>query len=199
MKKLALFAMVLLLLPVLMGCSGKEKSIKVEDVTGSTMLARTDGRIQVATVEDFDKSYYDLKELQSFIDEQITSYNKTAGGDKITIDKVDVLNNKAVMLLTYSGMDQYSTFNKVTAAYFNGGVKNIALTLPATLVNVKNEALASTEEVIANDKYKILVLTEPYHIVLDGKVKFYSENAKLVDSNEVEGASEGMTVVAYKP
>ncbi len=199
MKKLALFAMVLLLLPALTGCSGKEKSIKAENVTGSTMLARTDGRIQVATMENFDKSYYDIKELQGFVDKQISSYNKSAGGNKITIDKVNVINNKAVMLLTYSGMDQYATFNKVTAAYFNGGVKDIALALPATLVNAKDEALASTKEVIANEKYKILVLTEPYHIVVDGKVKFYSENAKLVDSNEVEGASEGMTVVAYKP
>ncbi|MDD3174673.1 MAG: hypothetical protein PHF63_13605 [Herbinix sp.] len=198
MKKLAFSTIILMLILAVAGCSGKEKYLKADDVTVSTMLAKANGKIQVATVEDFDKAYYNVKELQDFIDGQVASYNKKAGAEKITVNSVDGINKKAVMLLTYSGMDQYAAFNDVTAAYFNGGVVDNPLTLPTTLVNAKDETLASTEEVLQNEKYKILVLTEPYNIVVDGKVKFYSENATLIDENEVKGGAEGMTIVVFK-
>jgi hypothetical protein len=198
MKKLAACSVIFLLILQMMGCSGKFKHIDISDITGSTMLARANGELQVATVEDFSKSYYDLKELQNFIDKEIASYNKSAGADSITADKVEKQDHKAIMLLTYKGMKDYATFNKVTAAYFNGGVKDNTLNLPSTLVNAKSKALASTDEILQNDKLKILVLNEPYHIIVDGKVKYYSDNATLINDKEVQGADKGMTIVVYK-
>lgn len=199
MKRLVYYTIALLLILGVAGCSKGNKKIDVNEVTESTLLAKTNGEIQVATVEDFDKEYYSLSELQDYVDDQIAAYNDKTGDKKIKVDSVQLVNNKAVMLLNYSGMDQYTAFNEVTAAYFNGGVKDLSLTLPATLVNSKNEALASTKEIIQNNKYKVLILNEPYHIVVDGKVKFYSDNAKLIDENEVQGSKEGMTVVVFKP
>lgn len=199
MKKLTLSTIVLILILGIAGCSGKTKSIDIKDLETSTLLARENGEIQVATIEEFGETYYKLSELQDYIDEQVAAYNKKAGTDKVKVNDVEIVKDKAVMLLTYSGMDQYAAFNEVTAAYFNGGVKDNPLSLPNTLVNAKDEALASTQEVIQDESYKVLVLNEPYHIVVDGKVKFYSENATMTDSNEVEGALEGMTIVVFKP
>jgi uncharacterized lipoprotein NlpE involved in copper resistance len=199
MKKTVLYTMLLLLVMGIMGCSNKKESINVEDVTVSTILAKTNGKLQVATVEDFGKTYYKLSELQDYITGEVSSYNKKAGGEKITIDDIQLREGKAIMLLTYTGMDQYAAFNKVTAAYFNGGVKDNPLKLPATLISTKNKSLASTEEVLQNDKYKIIVMNEPYEIIVDGKVKYYSDNAKLLDDNKVQSAAEGMTIVVFKP
>lgn len=199
MKKTAFCSIALLLLLGIAGCSGKEKSIDIDDVEANTLLARTNGEIQVASVEDFEKDYYKLSELQDFVNKEITTYNNEAGADKITVDKVEVKNQKAYLLLTYSGMDSYCAFNQVSAAYFNGGVKDIKLKLPTTLVTAKDESLASTQDIIQDSSYKILVLYEPYQIMVDGKVQYYSENAALIDKNEVEGAAEGMTIVVYKP
>lgn len=199
MKKLAICTIVVLLILGTAGCSGKVKHINVKDVTVSTMLARANGELQVATIEDFEKSYYKLSELQEYIGKEVASYNKSAGAESITVDSIEKLDNKAVMLLTYKGMKDYATFNKVTAAYFNGGVKDRTLNLPTTLINSKNKSLASTEEVLQNEKYKILVLTEPYNIIVNGSIKFYSENVTPIDDNEVQGAAEGMTVIVYKP
>lgn len=198
MKKSALFITMLLLLSVLTSCSGKELSLNAEELTTSTLLAKANGVIQVGSVEAFDQSYYDLTELKNYITTEITAYNKKAGQDKITIDEVIKKGNNAIMVLTYSGMDQYTAFNEVTAAYFSGGVSDVPLDLPATLVNAKNEALASTQEILQNKDYKILVLYEPYNIIVDGKVKFYSENVKPINSREVQGAAEGITVVVFK-
>jgi uncharacterized protein (DUF2344 family) len=181
------------------GCSREELFISADDISADTLLAKANGQLQVATVEEFDKTYYNLNELEDFVAKEIEVYNQTAGEEKITFEDVQLRNGKAVMLLSYTGMDQYSAFNEVMAAYFNGGVKDNPLDMPATLINTKNESLVSTEEVLQNAKYKVLVMNEPYDIIVDGKVKYYSENSKLVDDNKVQGAAEGMTVIVFKP
>ncbi len=199
MKKSILLAIILLLVLGTAGCSKEKKMIKAEDVSESTILVKSDGKIQAATVEDFDKDYYKLSELQDYIENEVSAYNTKAGGEKVIIDEILLRDGKAIMVLSYTGMDQYVSFNEVTAAYFNGGIKDITLDLPTTLISRKNEALASTEEIIQNNKYRILVLNEPYHIIVDGEIKYYSENTEVIDKNEVKSAPEGMTIVAFKP
>jgi hypothetical protein len=200
MKRLAFCALMLLLILGLTGCLGKEKSIDINDVTGSTMLARTNGEIQVATVEKFNKDYYDLSELKDYINKEIDAYNKKAGNGKIVVNKVEEKKEKAIMLLTYSGMGQYAAFNEEETAYFSGGPdKKLPFTLPTTLVNAENKDLTSTQDVITNEKYKILIVTEPYHVIVDGKVKYYSENVEFTDSNEVNSTGDGMSIIVFEP
>ena len=199
MKKLAFCALLLLVVLGTAGCNKEEKFITADDVTMNTILAKANGVLQVATVEDFDKSYYNLGELEDFINQKIEEYDKKTGSENVKVDDVKLKSGKAVMLLSYSGMDQYATFNNVTAAYFNGGITENPLDMPETLVSVKDGSLASTQEVLQNGKYKILVMTEPYNIIVDGKVKYYSENAELVDDNNVKSIKEGMTIVVFKP
>jgi ABC-type glycerol-3-phosphate transport system substrate-binding protein len=199
MKKFALCTILLLLLLGTAGCNKEEKMITADEVTTDTILAKANGVLQVATVEDFDKSYYDLGELQDFIAQKIDAYNKEAGSVKIKVDDVSLKSGKAIMILTYSGMDQYASFNDVTAAYFNGGITENTLDMPETLVSEKDGSLASTQEVLQNGKYKILVMTEPYHIIVDGKIKYYSENAVLSEDKTIKGAEDGMTIVVFKP
>jgi hypothetical protein len=181
------------------GCRREEVSITADNVITNTILAKSNGILQVATIEEFNKPYYNLSELEDFVANEIAIYNKAAGDDKISIEDVKLNNGKAVMLLTYSGMDQYANFNDEAAAYFNGGVSEVGLDLPATLVSAKNGSLASTQEIIANNKLKILVMSEPYEILVDGTVKYYSENATFVDDHKVQGAAEGLTIVVFKP
>lgn len=198
MKRIAFGIMILLLIPGLIGCMGHKKSINTNHISGNTLLARDNGEIQVAIMEDFQKTYYKLNDLQDYIDKEIASYNNKAGENKITVNNVEVKKKKAIMVLTYSGMDQYAAFNKATTAYFTGGAKKIPLNLPATLVTAEDKTLASTQEILQNENYKILILTEPYDIITDGKVMYYSENAVLSDDNKVQGATEGMTIVVFK-
>jgi hypothetical protein len=191
--------MLLLLVLGAAGCSKEIKNISAKDVSVSTILVKANGKLQVATVEDFNKSYYKINELQDYITNEVADFNKKAGKDKIKVNDVQLRDGKAVMVLSYDGMEPYATFNDVSAAYFNGGIKNNPLKLPTTLISSKNGSLASTEEVISNKDYKILVMNEPYDIIVDGKVKYYSENAKLLKDNKVQGAAEGMTIIAFKP
>jgi len=199
MKKLILCTILLLSILGTAGCSKEEKFINSDEITEDTILAKDNGVLQVATSEDFDKSYYNLSELKDFIKKEIDTYNEKAGEKRVTFEDVQLRSGKAIMLLSYSDMETYSIFNNATAAYFSGGVDNISLDLPTTLVNAKNDSLASTTEVLQNEKYKILVMYEPYNIMVDGKVKFYSEGAELIDDSTVKGVKEGLTVVVFKP
>ena len=199
MKKLICSGLLLLTIMAIAGCSKKVININTEDITANTILAKPNGTLQVATVEDFDKEYYKLGELEEFIAEEIKAFNQKAGSEAITIDDVQLKNGKAIMILSYSGMESYASFNEVTAAYFNGGVTDIPLTLPGTLISTKNSSYISTDEVLANSKLKVIILTEPYDILVQGDVKYYSDNGELLEDNKVRGADSGMTVVVYKP
>ena len=198
MKKLVLCTMLLFLMMVTAGCTQEDLNIVAEDVTTNTFLAKADGLLQVATVEDFDKDYYELSELEAFIAKKINGFNDSADDKTVTIDSVSQRGDKAIMILSYPGMEAYANFNEVYAAYFTGGIEDVDLDLPATLINTKNDSLASTQEILQNNKYKILVLYEPYKIIVDGSIKYYSENSEYVDDNKVQGAAEGITVVVFK-
>jgi hypothetical protein len=199
MRKLVLCTIVLLLILGTVGCSGREKSINANDISSNTFLAKSNGELQVAVVEDFNKAYYELNGLKDYINQCVSDYNKKVGADNITVDSVEVKEEKAIMILTFKGMQDYSTFYNVTAAYFNGGVKDITLKLPATLINSKDGSLVSTQEILQNQDYRILVLNEPYDIMVDGKIKFYSENVTFKDNSEVQSVADGMSIVVYKP
>jgi len=198
MKKLLLNALLILGLLAMTACSEKDKNLNADDITVNTILAKANGALQVAIVEDFEKPYYNIKELEDFITQEVNAYNKKAGEGKVKLEAVKQKNGKAVMLMTYSGMDQYAAFNEVTAAYFNSGIQNIKLALPSTLKNASNDSVAGTKEVLQTEGLKVLVLNEPYEIIVEGKVKYYSENAKLLENDKVSATDGGMTVVVFK-
>jgi len=198
MKKILLNALLIIGLLLLTACSGKDKFINTDEVTVNTILAKANGELQAAIVEDFDKPYYDINELKEFILKEVEAHNQRAGEGKVRLDEVKQKGNKAIMLMTYSGMDQYVAFNKVTAAYFNSGIENLKLSLPSTLKNASNDSVTNTDEVIKTEGYKVLVLNEPYEIIVEGKVKYYSDNAKLLEKDKISTTAEGLTVVVFK-
>lgn len=201
MKKIVLGILMILCLASLAGCSKKNLSIDSTKVSKNTIIAKRDGKLQVATVEAFNKSNYKLTELEEFAKKEISNYNIKAGGDYIKIDDIHLVNDKskAVMVLSYEGMEQYASFNKVTAAYFDGGIKDYPLSVPDSLNSVKGRKPADTKEVFQNNRYKILVMYEPYEIIVDGRIAFYSKGAEMITSNKIKGAADGATVVVYRP
>ena len=204
MKKLVLCTTLLMLLLVMSGCTKDDVTLTPEEVTQNTIVARANGQLQVATIEDFDKSNYNINELKEYMDKIINDVKKTAGEEKIKIDSIEKIDKKAISIMTYSSMEPYAALYDVTAAFFTGGVKDIPIKLPETLISVKDKSLASTADILKNDKYKILVLKEPYkfpadyQVIVEGKIKYYSENSELIDSNTVKGAYEGTTVIVFR-
>lgn len=198
MKKYFFAAILLLMILAVTGCSKKEINITAEDITTNTMLVKRNGTLQVAIVEDFSKEYYKLGELEEFVKKEISTYNQTAGNDAVTIKELSMKNGKAIMLLGYSGMAHYSAFNKVTAAYYSADTKDVSLELPDQFINAKNGTKVDRSTAFKNGKNRVLVVYEPYDIIVDGKVKYYSGNATMAE-DVVKSSGEGATVVIYDP
>lgn len=202
MKKIVLCTMLLVFLSVAAGCSKKEIFITAEEIKADTMLVKRNGELQVAIVEDFDKPYYKLSELEEFVSKEINAYNEKAGGEEVNIDDLGLKDNKAVMVLKYTKMAHYSAFNSMTAAYFSADTDNVALELPDQYVNAKTGLKVDKGVAFKNGKNKVLVLYEPYEIIVDGKVRYYSENVTM--STDLLGGtvlkSDGDTsVVIFTP
>jgi hypothetical protein len=115
------------------------------------MLVKRNGKLQVAFVEEFDKPYYNLSEMTEYVKKEVSAYNQKAGSEAVKIDKLGLLQNdnkKAIMILTFSGMEHYCTFNNATAAYFTANAKNVTLELPEQYVSVKNGASVDKTEML---------------------------------------------------
>lgn len=199
MRKLLLCGILLLCLTSFAGCTKEELILSVENIETNTLLVKNNGMIQTATVEEFGKDYYNLNELSEFVMEEINSYNQASGGENVIMDDLERKDTKAIMILSYTGMKHYAEFNKVMAAYFNGGIKEVPIELPGTLVNVKKGSSANTTEIIQNEKYKVLVVEEPFDVVVDGNIQYHSDNAVIAEKNKLQSANEGMTVIVFKP
>lgn len=197
MKKYLLSMVLLLLLLGLTGCTKKAVHLSADDeITANTLLMKRDGSLQVAIVENFDKQYYNLNELNDFVSKEIKAYSDTVGTGKVTIEDLSVKKKNAVMLLNYVGMEHYSNFNRVAAAYFSTGTEN-SLDLPDTYMNT-NGTIVDKETAFKNDKYRVLVLYEPYEVIVDGDVKFVSKNATILSNNKVKTKENEINVIIYK-
>ncbi len=199
MRRIIFASILLIFILSAAGCSKKELYISTEDVTSNTMLVKRNGQLQVAIVEDFSKAYYKLNELEEFVKKEINTYNKNAGGEDVTIEDLKLKNGNAVMLIGYTGMKHYASFNKVMAAYFAADTKDVALELPDQYVSAKNGDLVDRSTALKDGKYRVLVVYEPYDVIVDGSVKYYSNNAKPGKDNVIHSADEGATVIIYKP
>lgn len=199
MRKLLLYTILALCLILSAGCKKKDRIITVEDVENNTVLVKNDGTVQAATVEVFDKNYYNLDELKGFITGQINQYNQANGPDSIIMDSLTLNNGNAVMVLNYSGVEHYNAFNKVKASLTTtADAKSSKMDLPDVYVSAKDGAYASPDVALKNNKYKVLVLNEETDVLVDGTVKFFA-NGKLSGKSKFQTGSDEQSVIIYKP
>ncbi|NLZ82672.1 MAG: hypothetical protein GX915_03295 [Clostridiales bacterium] len=198
MKRLFLCVILILGLIGMTGCTKEELTLTAEAIEVDTILAKNNGEIQAATVEGFDKGYYNLNELTEFITAEIDAYNLSSGGANVTMNELQRKGENVVMIISYAGMKHYAEFNKVIGAYFNGGKSDVAMDLPEKLINVKNGSGENTSEILQDDKLRFLVIDEPSDVLIDGKVQFVSDNLD-ISNNKIQSVSEGRKVIVFKP
>lgn len=197
MKKLSFLFVMVLLLTTLAGCKKGNVTIKTSEIEQNTMLVKSDGTIQVATVEEFNQDYYDLNELESFIHDNITEFNQKVGNDKaIVLDSLDKKKDKAIMVLEYANMEFYAQFNEVEAALLEEVTGDTVKSFATTLIQAGKEEADSAEfESLKNAK--AIVLNEEYDLLLGEKIRYYSKNSTYVDDHKVHTSPDGTSVIIY--
>lgn len=199
MKKILLYAILALCLVFAVGCKKKNRVITADEVESNTILVKNNGTVQAATVETFDKNYYNLDELKSFVTEEINKYNQKNGQDSIVMDSLTLKDGNAIMILTYSDMKHYNAFNKVESTLTTAAdALGRDLKLPEAYLSAKDGAYASPDVALKNDDYMILVLNEKTNVIVDGTIKFFA-NGKMSGKSSFETGSEEQSVIIYKP
>lgn len=199
MKRAFICIILIIYMLLFAGCEKEEIFITIDDITSNAMLVKRDGSLFVAIIEEFDKPYYYLDELKEFISKEVNAYNNNVGSEELTIEELGLKNGKVVLILRYTKMQHYSAFNSMPAAYFSSATENVALELPGQYIDIRKNTTVSKDVAMKSGKNQVLVVYEPYEIIIEGDIRFYSDNATLAEENKVVSNSDDMTVVIYKP
>lgn len=198
MKKQLYFIVVVIMgLCFMTGCK-KGTTLKLSDVTESTILLYGNGSIQGASVEAFDESYYDKNELKDFIKSDIETFNSKDGNeDAVKLNSYDVSNETAKVLLTYRDMDVYDAYN-------SSDIKSLTMDeamnqgiLPDTLTDAASGEKVSKEDVTKHTEYMIVTVSEVIDVKVEGTVKYYS-NAMLLDEQTMQSEADKNAIIVYE-
>ena len=174
-----------------------DKVIVSEDIDKNTIVVKEDGRLQVAVIEDFDKEYYDIEELKSFINEEINNYNSKNGQESIMFDAAEMRDNKVIVVQTYRDIEHYLTYNNIEGSLLSvTDARQDKEALPDTFYNSRGKSV-SIEKALKKDKYMIMNIKENTDIVVDGKIMYY-HNGEFINSKTLQANDEEETIFIYK-
>lgn len=198
MKKMKTYIALLLCVFLLMACKKKDISIVANEVSVNTILIKRDGVVQSAIVEDFQKDYYSQTELAAFVDEHINQFNLTIGEGSVVRDDLEVKDQIARVVFTFADMKKYAEFNEVDAFYLTAEEARANQIIPDILVDRSSGESITKEEVLNDEKLQVVVVNEELDVIVDGRIKYYS-NGIILNNTTVQSLDGDYTVVVFKP
>lgn len=166
---------------ILSGCGGIEK------MTETTVAVDEQGNVEQLLVEDFSDAAYQLEELETMVNELITSYNQEAGEDAVVLKSAKLKEETARLLMEYQSTKDYRGFNQVD--FFCGSVKeaqNQGYTFHSAFADT-NGTEVSNEGIPAQcEDAQVLILREPMQVVVPGKILYVSKNMEVVGETQAK-------------
>ena len=193
---------------LLTGCG--EQEVVYGPVTENTVEAVADGRVIGYIVEDFDKEYYDIKELGDMVRAEIEVYNEQnadlatqAGRAPIIVDKVFMAEDgsaKAVVALNFQNAAVYEDY--MGTELFYGTVAeavSAGYQLEGVLSGVKKGEPITAQQITKNGEKSILIVEDRLWIRTGENVQYLSGNAELTQAGLVDGnKSEELKYIILK-
>lgn len=189
--------------------TGCEQEKVYVPITANTIEITEDGSLIGYLVEDFDKEYYNVAELESMLRSELEVYNtqksnlaEGAGRVPITVDKVIMAEDgsaKVVVGLNFANADVYEDY--MGKELFYGSVTQAVTAgyeLEGKLAAVKDNAAFGTKEIEKYGNKPILIVEDTVSIRTDKKVQYLSTNASLTEEGFVDGASEELKYIITK-
>ena len=182
---------------MLAACAGNE----AED--GTAVTINKDGKIRYRIVSSFDKSYYDEDELQQRILREVASYNQTGGTDHVTVEKIEVKDNVAIVEMTYVEAADYAAFNG--DIFFIGNAFKAqaeGYDLNKVLSGVENSMeTVGMSDILAMTDYTLLITDIKDSVSLSGKAAYISDNVTVsrnLKTVSFDEESEELAYILYK-
>ena len=171
-KHISLLLVTALALSFLTACGGK---LKVDE---NTVYVNKKGKVTGATVESFDKEYYDEKELETYINQRVEAYTADHDKKSVKVDGFSVADGIAKLNIVYAGYKDYAAFNEVEM--FVG-------TIPQAMAagydfkddfraveNGEITGSADRDTVIDDGDLKVVILNEKVNVKVQGTVRYVS-------------------------
>lgn len=197
MKRISILIIMIVMLTTLAGCKKKNIVIKPSEIENNTMLVKEDGTIQVATIEEFNKDYYNLDELKSFIDSNITEFNQNVGDENaIKLNSLDKKKDQVIMVLEYANMNYYAEFNQTEAAMISGSDSTEIASMTTSFYVGNEESKIQSTELTLDENARVIVLNEEYELIVNNKIEYYSAG-NLLDEQKIHTIPDGSTVIIY--
>lgn len=198
MKKVTLVLLGILLLIVMTGCGKDKVSISAEDVTTNTIVIKKNNTVQSSIIEDFDKDYYSKEELETFINEEVTDYNKKNGEDQIKMHSIHVTEQKASVVFDYNDIEDYSAFNGTSAKLLTTAqaLQEESILSVLEFVDSKTGDTVPRETALSKEDATVLIIQEPLDIKIDGTILYYSNVVKS-EKNVLQTSGENIAVVVF--
>lgn len=205
MKKILLFLLCIGMVGALTGCGSTIGDIKLK--TGeSGFVIKEDGSMLYAVSESFEKEYYDKKDLEKAIKDEAKAYNESSVAsviDAITVDKIKVSGDEALMVLEFATIYDCSTYVR-DYNYGNEGKFYIG-TISANPYGISSDmvSLDGKETIKAKDIKKmdaeIVIIDGVSKFQIEGKILYTSENCKVSEDGIVTTADlvDGTSYIVF--
>lgn len=185
------------------------KALKVDN---NTVYVQKKGKIIGATVESFDKDYYDGTELEEYINQRVADYISGHDQKSVKVDSFSVEEGMARLNIRYAGYEDYAEFN---------GIEMFVGTVPQAMAagyDFEDEFLAvedgmlsgsaDKDTVTAESGYKVVILNEKVNVKVDGTIQYVSSRYTSLAAKDTvnitlpEDAQDGeeltLTYIIYK-
>lgn len=199
--------MLFLLLVAALALAGCKKKTDDSDnanvpATNHKIEVDSEGSIVETLVEKFDKEYYSKAELTTFVDGLISDHNKTAGGDKVTLNSIEEKDNEVTLELKYSTAIDYTEFNNVIL--FVGSISDAISAGYEFEIDFSkiSKGKVDTEDVKADeikalgDDYTVIVTNQAGEAAVPSNISYISQNVVIKNKQaavivEENGAVDG--------
>jgi len=204
-----LTTVLILTLFMILGLTGCAKEEVVIPVTEPTVEITADGELIAYLVEDFDKEYYDLGELETMVRDEVADYVKEQalvtenGTEGMSVESVAMAadgSKKVVVALRFANSEIYADYFDVEA--FFGTVSQAqseGYGLSAALTGVKDGEIFTEEDARKNSKRKILVIEGSVVVRCPKEVLYIGTNTSLTEEGFVDCTEgEGLKLIIMK-
>ena len=166
----------------------------------SSIFIDNKGQVTGAWIEDFSQDNYNLEELIEMTNSEIATYNDYIQEERVKLISLTEENNIVKLMIQYKSYEDYKNMNQ--EELFVGTVTHAiekGYEFEAALADVKNpDKMLEQSGIHELGDRKVVITNEPMHIVVPKNIKFYSEQASLINEKEIDNFYlDGFTYIIY--
>lgn len=196
-RRVCLGILVVLVTVLFSGCDN------LKDVEATTISIGSKGAVTEVIVESTEGDSYTAEELETFVGEDVESFNKSAGSDHVKLKSCEIKENVARIVMEYDSCADYAAYHGTEL--FWGTVEEARASGYnfETEFRDNNGESAASSTILANNKdWQVVILEEPVNVQVAGDILYASTNAEITAKREAKIAAksgEDITITTDAP